>query len=246
RGPELLPDLINAVRTTEKPVTVQEILNPAIDPVELSGKFIILDLIEMQVRRFPAWGSRSLFYLSRLLSQQLDSGHDYARVKPVVGIHLLDFDLFTRKKEQKQALWCFEMRDAWQPTTRLCQDMQLNLVELRKAERLGLASEALKAWVTFFEHWNEEEKMANIHHEPVHRALECLKHLSADAETRRLAFVRERALRDEVALRRMDREEGREEGREAGLEEALERLIKHGLSETEARRLLDLDIREIH
>jgi predicted transposase YdaD len=92
--------------------------------------------------------------------------------------------------------------------------------------------------------------MANIHHEPVYRALECLKHLSADAETRRLAFVRERALRDEVALRRMDREEGREEGREAGreegLEEALERLIKHGLSETEARRLLDLDIREIH
>lgn len=119
---------------------------------------------------------------------------------------------------KKQALWCFEMRDAWQPTTRLCQDIQLNLVELRKADRLGLASAALKAWVTFFEHWSEEEKMATIQHEPVHKALESLKHLSADAETRRLAFVRERALRDEATLRKMDREEGREEGIRAGPE----------------------------
>ncbi len=84
--------------------------------------------------------------------------------------------------------------------------------------------------------------MATIQHEPVHKALESLKHLSADAETRRLAFVRERALRDEATLRKMDREEGREEG----LGQALKRLMEHGLSETEARRLLDLDVREIH
>ena len=38
-----------------------------------------------------------------------------------------------------------------------------------------------------------------------------LKHLSTEAETRRLAFVRERALRDEVAVRRMEREEGEAE-----------------------------------
>ena len=92
--------------------------------------------------------------------------------------------------------------------------------------------------------------MATIQHEPVHKALESLKHLSADAETRRLAFVRERALRDEATLRKMDREEGREEGiragREEGLGQALKRLMEHGLSETEARRLLDLDVREIH
>ncbi|MEY4195891.1 MAG: hypothetical protein RLZZ226_2259, partial [Pseudomonadota bacterium] len=36
--------------------------------------------------------------------------------------------------------------------------------------------------------------------------------LSAEAETRRLAFVRERALRDEVAILRMEREEGKAEG----------------------------------
>ena len=169
--------------------------------------------VEMQVRRFPAWGSRSCFYLSRLPSEQLRSGNDYTLLKPVIGIHLLDFDLFTAKTEEKQAVWCFEMRDALQPSVRLSRDLQLNLIELPKADRLGLNTEALRAWVSFFEHWNEEETMAAIQYEPVQRAMESLKHLSAEAETRRLAFVRERALRDEVAIRRMEREEGKVEGR---------------------------------
>ncbi|SEL65824.1 hypothetical protein SAMN05444515_1371, partial [Ectothiorhodospira marina] len=61
-----------------------------------------------------------------------------------------------------------------------------------------------------------------IAHEPVQQAMNRLKELSADEEARRLAFVRERALRDEVSLlneaKREGLEEGREEGRHAGLE----------------------------
>lgn len=42
--------------------------------------------------------------------------------------------------------------------------------------------------------------MANIAYEPVKDALERVKTLSADEETQRLAFVRERALHDEASL----------------------------------------------
>jgi hypothetical protein len=48
--------------------------------------------IEMQVRRYDAWGQRSVYYLARLLGQQLQAGGDYRHLKAVVGIHLLDFD----------------------------------------------------------------------------------------------------------------------------------------------------------
>jgi hypothetical protein len=85
-------------------------------------------------------------------------------------------------------------------------------IELKKADRLALAPRPLKAWATFFEHWREEVTMANIAHEPVQDAMNRLKQLSADEEARRLAFVRERALHDEVTLLREAREEGREEG----------------------------------
>jgi len=39
-------------------------------------------------------------------------------LKPVIGIHLLDFDLFTEPHQLNQAHWCFEMRDRWQPATK--------------------------------------------------------------------------------------------------------------------------------
>lgn len=53
--------------------------------------------------------------------------------------------------------------------------------------------------------------MAKIAHEPVKSAKSRIRELSADEEPRRLAFVRERALRDEVSLLNDARREGREE-----------------------------------
>jgi hypothetical protein len=52
-----------------------------------------------------------------------------------------------------------------------------------------------------------------VAHEPVKKAMSRIKQLSADEETRRLAFVRERALRDEVSLLNDARREGREEAK---------------------------------
>ena len=258
-APDLLAALINAVRPDETPIMVVEVLNPRIDPDELAGKFIVLDLlaedvkgrrynIEMQVRRYNAWSARSAYYLARTLTGQLKSGEDYQSLKPVIGIHLLDFELFEAPDQAAQALWCFELRDRRQPHVTLDNELQLNLIELPKADRLGLAQPGLAAWVAFFEHWQEERTMAAIAYPPVQQALEHIKALSADAETRRLAFVRERALHDEVSELRAEREigkregmlEGKLEGKREGLEEALARLIQNGLSENQARQLLGL------
>ena len=66
-------------------------------------------------------------------------------------------------------------------------------------------------WISLFEHWREEQTMSQIAETPVRAALDRLQTLSADAEARRLAFVRERALHDEASLLKDAREEGREE-----------------------------------
>jgi predicted transposase/invertase (TIGR01784 family) len=130
-SPLLLADLINAVRSEE----------PRIAPEDLAGKFIVLDLlaqdaggrrynIKMQVRRHNAWSARSAYYLARTLTQQLKSGEDYQSLKPVIGIHLLDFELFDAPEQQSQVLWCFELRDRQQPDVRLGNELQLNIIEL--------------------------------------------------------------------------------------------------------------------
>jgi len=101
----------------------------------------------------------------------------------------------------------------------------LNLLELPKAERLGAGNPALAAWVAFLEHWQEERRMQQIDYPPVQQALQRIRDLSADEETRRLAFVRERALRDERSELRAAREEGWVEGRVEGRVEALAAML---------------------
>jgi hypothetical protein len=76
---------------------------------------------------------------------------------------------------------------------------------------MGLEPGPLSAWITFFKHWQEELTMANVAHEPVKKAMSRIRELSADEEACRLAFVRERALRDEVSLLNDAKREGHEE-----------------------------------
>ena len=237
-APELLVHLINDLRPDLPDIAAVEVLNPTIEPDELTGKYIVLDVlardgeghcynIEVQVRRYGAWHQRGLFYLARTLGQQLGSGEDYGELRASVGIHLLDFDLFTENEAQReQAVWRFEMRDECQPEVSLGNILQMNLIELNKADRLGLPMGGLHAWVTFFKHGREERIMAKVTHEPTRRALERLREISADEEAQRLAFVRERALRDEVSLLSEARREGREEGREEGRREAAVAMIR--------------------
>jgi len=233
-APDLLAALINAVRSEDPPVQVVEVLNPRIEPAELLGKFIVLDIlaedehgrrynIEMQVRREKAWSARSVYYLARTFTQPMRSGGQYETLKPAIGIHLLDFELFP---DPTQAHWCFEMRDRHQPSVTLGEELQLNLIELPKADRAGLAGGALAAWVEFLEHWQEEERMAEIDYPPVQQALQRIRRLSADEEAQHYAMMRERAVHTEVTELRGALEDGRAEGLLEGKRSILIRLLE--------------------
>ena len=80
--------------------------------------------------------------------------------------------------------------------------------------------------------------MSQLTYPPVQQALEMLKGLSADDETQRKAFVRERALRDEVSQLASARMEGKQEGKQEGLQLAITKMIQSGMSE--ARAILGL------
>ena len=231
--PVLLCSLINAVRRDAPPVHALTVSNPAIAAEELHGKYIILDLlaedadgkrynIEMQVRRYRAVSARSLYYLARIISGQLVVGDAYDTLKSVIGIHFLDFDLFQDAPHSHQAEWCFAMRDAKTPGVCLGQELQLYVVELRKAARIQTNNGHLAAWIALFQHWQEDNVMSQITDDPVRSAYEKLKALSADPDTRWLAFQRERALLEEQTLL----SEAREEGRAETQRETAERMLR--------------------
>ena len=94
--------------------------------------------------------------------------------------------------------------------------------------------------------------MSQLSYPPVQQALEMLKNLSADVETQRKAFVRERALRDEISQLASARMEGLQEGErkgwQAGLQEgdskglqkAITKMVQSGMSDAQARAILGL------
>jgi predicted transposase/invertase (TIGR01784 family) len=235
--PELTVALINDLRPDLPQVVSVEILNPTIEAAELTGKGIVLDVrarcadghqynIEMQVQRARDWGARSLFYLARLLSQQLDAGEEYQAVASAIGIHLLDFDLFISSDAQRQqALWRFEMRDATQHDVLLGSELQLTVIELKKADRLGQLHGAPGDWVRFFKHWQEDSIMAEVTHEPVKKAMGSIRQLSADEEAQRLAESLERGRINWNLSIGSARREGLEQGLEQGERRVLQRLL---------------------
>ena len=86
--------------------------------------------------------------------------------------------------------------------------------------------------------------MSQLTYPPVQQALEVLKDLSADDETQRKAFVRERALRDEISQLASARMEGLQEGeklgKQEGLQEAKTKMLQSGMSEEQAQAILGL------
>ncbi|EIC22303.1 conserved hypothetical protein, putative transposase or invertase [Thiorhodovibrio frisius] len=250
RAPELLVALINAVRVGEgAPISRVIIRNSAIDGEELGNKSIALDIlaedehgrrydIEMQVRLHPALSVRNLFYLAKVYAQQLKIGEDYSQARPVIGIHLVDFELFTQTQHQRQqAHWRFEFRDRHQPTVRLSEQLILHIIELPKADRLGLTERQesdLHAWVKFFKHWKEQTTMSVLDSAPVQQAWSDLQRISADEEERYKALARERALSDAVTERnfalREGRREGQREGRREGQREGQAAVLKRQLT----------------
>jgi quinol monooxygenase YgiN len=83
----------------------------------------------------------------------------------------------------------------------------------------------LWSWIEFFERWQEEAVMAQIEEPAVREAMARLEQRRSDEGERRAAFVRERALRDERAARREEREEGLAEGLIQGEARVLARLL---------------------
>ncbi len=73
-------------------------------PEYLDQKFSRLDLkldvdgrivnIEMQVNRETDFKERTLFYWSKLYSEELKTGDEYAELKQTICINIINFDLF--------------------------------------------------------------------------------------------------------------------------------------------------------
>jgi len=242
----LLLDLVNAVLADAggRPVISLELQNPVNLRDAAWGKETVLDIkalgedrcqfdIEIQVSGNPNFINRSLYYWSQLYSRQLEKGHEYAKLRPVVCINLLDFTLFDDTAENHHH---YVITDALDPQRHLTDDFQIHFIELAKP---SIREAPLKWWAELLENAGREGvdmKVLLAKDPSISKAYEDFERCTQDRDIRELAYARERFQLDQ----RSNLGEARREGRAEGLEEGLEKGMKEGKKEGSALTKLEI------
>lgn len=227
-------------RTGEDAFKSIQFLKTEQDPLTKDGKLSILDVkasvddktfvnIELQVSRQNYIVERSMFYISRIFSEQAVRGHDYDELKPVIGINLLDFKLFdelsnwhntanfTVKGIEKPITDCLTMHFLELP--------KLKFSDVKKAKRL-------EAWGAYFSGVSDEKELEVLcMNEPLLKeVLSYEQAFTNNDEMYRKYQQREDAIREETTKIRLGEKRGEKRGiiigRKEGKKEQAEAMAK--------------------
>ena len=177
--------------------------------------------IEIQVSPFPLWPERSLFYLAKMFTDQIEKGEGYERLEKCVHVGILDFILFGEDEEYYS---CFLIREDLR--NRLYTDkLEVHILELPKLKKNDYPETELLNWAKFMnaERQEEFEEMAEKD-KYIEKAYEALKNISADDEKRLEYEAREKALRDHDYLMKSNWEAGEKIGISKGMEQGESRV----------------------
>ena len=168
--------------------------------------------IEVQLADNKDTAERFLHYWSRAYSSQLIRGDDYAKLNKVIGIVILDYKFEKlREIESVHTKWQIKETLTGKEIT-LTDVFELHIIEIPKAKRVleKEANNEIAQWMMFLNNPNEEEVSEIMQkNEEIKKAMDKLYELSQDEELRRVAELREKAIRDEKNGLRHAREEAK-------------------------------------
>ena len=189
------------------PTNIKEtkILNTNLRKIHEDEKLGILDVrilmndnteidIEIQLSELSVWADRSLFYLSKMYTEQIISGQDYTVFKKCVNISILDFKLF---KQEEDFYSCFHIREDTRHTL-YTDKMEIHIIELPKLpEELKEDCDDILLWAKFINAERKEEFDMLAEKNPyIESAYQQLQIISQDKEKRLEYEAREKAVRD--------------------------------------------------
>ena len=175
--------------------------------------------IEMQVTKSEYIAERILWYWSKLYAWSIEKGEGYNSTKKAICILIADFKLEKLKEIEKyHTKW--NIREEEYKNIILTDRLELHIIELEKLERRNNKSkeeEELLNWCKFIKFPEKVEESIIMKNEEIKKAKEQLDKISQDKKEGRLAELREKAIKDEMAIRDSGYNEGRKEGIEEGL-----------------------------
>ena len=182
-----------------------EINNVDIPPEFYDQKFSRLDLrmnvdgkivnVEMQVNYEADFKERTLFYWSKMYSEELRSGEEYDDLKRTVCINIINFNLFDCTDYHSH----FRIMENSRHEV-LSDKFAIHFFELRKVSK-EMKNKEMEIWLQLINAETEGDLMAIQQATAIPEVKETivmLRQLSADEKVRQEAYYREKRLHDEV------------------------------------------------
>lgn len=207
-----IASLLDIKRERIKKVYIENVELP---PDQINRKFSRLDLklnvdgsivnVEMQVNNEPDFKDRTLYYWSKLYSEDLKEGEPYGSLRQTICINIINFDLFKCEDYHSH----FKIKEVERDEL-LTDKFAIHFFELKKIKSAS-KKKPMEDWLNLINAETEGdlmdiEKTTTI--PEVHKTIVILKNLSADEKVRQEAFYREKALHDEASAMLGAKEEG--------------------------------------
>ncbi len=205
--------------------------------------------IEIQLAELKVWGDRSLFYMSKMYTDQIEAGQDYTKFKKCVSISILNFNLFpdtlksrTISSEKNKICddefySCFHIREDNHHFL-YTDKMEFHVIELPKLPKeLKENSTDILLWAKFINAEREEEfKMLASKNTYIDSAYERLQVISQDKQKQMEYDARQKAILDhnQMVL------EATEKGLKQGIEIVAKKLIAAGYPTDTIAQLTDI------
>ena len=174
--------------------------------------------IEMQVVKSEHIAERILFYWSKMYNKTIRQGLGYERAQKAICILIADFKVSNLTQIDKfYTRW--KIMEENYTKQNFTDKLYIVIIELEKLKGINdikeIDNEELLNWCKFIKN-SEEMEGEEMKNEYIKKAKEKLDEINQSEEERRLAEIRERTIRDEMAIRDSGYIDGMKEGEKKG------------------------------
>ena len=172
--------------------------------------------IELQIRNQKDIEKRTLYYAARLITENSKTGEQYARLKQIIMINILDYELLEFKEYISDTVTVINKHREYETI----KNQKFYYIELPKFRRAKIdINDKLNQWIALIDDDKEMVEMAITKNKTIKEAKEEVDKLTADPSLRGILKLRDKWERDYYNDIGCAKDEGREEGRVEGREE---------------------------
>ena len=252
KNPEILISFLNATLKPKDLITAVEMKNTDINKDYIEDKFSRLDVkattsnnevinIEIQLKNEYNMIKRSLYYWSKLYSEQLNEGEDYSILKRTICINILNFKYLKTRKFHSG----YRLKEIYS-NEELTDVAEIHFIEIPKLEEGTDEKDMLVNWVEFLKN-PESEKVRSLEMsiEEIRRAKDELIRMSNDDTQRQIYEMRAKTLKDKVSALNEAERKGIEKGEKKKAIEIAKSMINLGLDKDTILKVTVIYLSEI-